>query len=181
MHEKKTLGIMLSVIIIISFAVFLGVTQVIGVPLWWIFSGVVELSGVGPPRLLIEVSPESPMNIGDKITATVTNSSSKLPVENAEVDVIHDSMNFKYYTDSNGQVVFEYLGEVTVAQAQMNGIGSSQYVALPKVPDVWVRGIYGAIGGAVASGFFGALFMFLFQKRQSKTTKIRSPRKIRKK
>ena len=179
--NKKKIAIILGVFIAVTFISFLGVTQVVGVPLWWIFSGFREMSSIAIPKLLIKVSPESPINIGERITVTVTNSSSKLPVENAEVDVTHDSMSFNYYTDFNGQTTFEYLGEVTVVQAQMNGIDPSQHVALPKVPDVWVRGIYEAVGGAVASGFFSALFTFLFMKRQPKTTKIQTPRKLRKK
>ncbi len=174
--QKKTLeiiGIILVVFVAVGFVSFLGITQIVGVPLWWTFRNIHEMSVIGLTKLLIEVAPEAPMNIGDEITVTVTNSSSKLPVQDAEVDVIKDSMSFKFYTDSNGQATFEYLGEVTVVQAQMDGINPSQPVAIPKVPDTWVRETYiSLIGGGVISGFFSALFGFMFERTLSKKHKV---------
>lgn len=172
-RKLEVIGIILVVFMAIGFVAFLGITQVVGVPLWWTFRNLREMSVIGLPKLLIEVSPEAPMSIGDRITVTVTNSSSKLPVQHAEVDVSKDNMSFKFYTDSNGQTTFEYLGEVTVVQAQMDGIDPSSPVALPKVPDAWVRGTYiSIIGGAIISGFFSALFTVMFQRTLSKKPKV---------
>ena len=51
------------------------------VPTWWVFRNVKLLDIATPSQLILEVSPKTPHNIGEEITATVTNSSSQLPVQ----------------------------------------------------------------------------------------------------
>jgi len=178
--KKKSVATLLGVFIIISFALFIFVTQILAVPLWWIFSFVKELSGVGQPKLLVQVSPETPFSIGEKITVTVTNSSSKLPVENAEVSIMKDGIHVTVYTDSRGQASSDYFGEVTVIVAQKTGIDSSDPIAIPKMPDIWVRNVLVAIGSAVVGGLVSGFSAYILQQRKERSSKTVSKRTTRK-
>lgn len=150
--KKKSLATLLGVFVLVFFVLFISVTQILAVPLWWIFGFTKSLSTGELPKLLVKVSPETPLNIGEKITVNVTNSLSQLPVEDAEVSIMKDGIHVSVYTDSRGQALFEYFGEVTVIVAQKTGIESSYPIAIPKTPDIWVRNAFVAIGGAIVGG-----------------------------
>jgi len=111
------------------------------------------------------------------ITVTVTNSSSQLPVEGAEVSVLKDGMELTLFTDSQGQAFFEYFGEVTVVMAQKTGIDHSRPVTVPKTPDIWIRNAFLSLGIAVIGGFVSGVSTYILQQRKGKTTKKRVTRK----
>jgi len=182
MEKKRPLTI-LSVALLVSFTISIVATQVYGVPLWWIFGGF-KLSTVQLPKLVAKVSPETPLSIGEKITVTVTNSSSQLPVEGAEVSVIKDGMNIALHTDSNGQTIFEYFGEVSVVSAHKNGIDPSDPIAIPKMPDKWVRDTFGSLAIGVISGVVSGGTAYMLQRRKGhpepskgQTKRKRTPRR----
>lgn len=170
--QKKSLATRLLVFLLIFFIVFIGVTQILGVPLWWIF-GFLKPFSIGPPpsKLLVSISPETPLSIGEMMTVTVTNSSSQLPVEDAEVSVMKDGMQINLSTDSQGKASFEYFGAITVIVAKKTGIESSTPVAIPKIPDIWVINVGVSFASAVVSGIVGAFAIHVFQQRRKKTTR----------
>lgn len=179
--QKKTLTTVFLIFFSVSFVMFIGVTQIFGVPLWWIFSSL-PMSIVQKPRLLVSVSPETPLTIGEMITVTVTNSSSQLPVEDAEVSVMKDGTYITtLYTDSTGQAFFEYFGEVTVVIASKTGIDSSMLISIPKGPVAWVRNTLLSLGIAVVGGFISGFTGYMFQKRKEKTTGKKITRKTKRK
>ena len=173
--QKKTLGTFLLIFLLVSFAVFIVITQILGVPLWWIFGFIIPLSTVQKPRLLVSVSPATPLTIGEMITVTVTNSSSQLPVEDAEVLVRKDGTYITtQYTDSEGQVFFEFFGEVTIVVAQKTGIDSSMLTAIPKAPALWVRATLISVGIGVVTGVVSGFTRYMLQKRETtRKTKTR--------
>ena len=164
--EKKRLVTILAVFLVVSFLIFVLVTQVLGVPLWWVFGSLVPLSIVQRPRLVVEVSPESPRNIGEIINVTVTNSSSKLPVEGAKVSAVKDGMEVTLYADSQGQTSFEFFGEVTVLTAEKTGINPSRPVAIPKAPAEWVRDTQGSLVIGIITGVAGSITTHILQRKK---------------
>ena len=166
--QKKRVVTFLLIFLLVFFVVFIGITQILGIPLWWIFGFLKPLSIVPQPKLLVTVSPETPLSIGERITVTVTNSSSQLPVNEAEVLVKKDGMEITLHTDSEGQAFFEYFGEVTVIIAQKTGIESSTPIAIPKLPDAWVRGALISLGSAVVSGIVSGYSANIFRERKRK-------------
>ncbi len=102
------------------------------------------------------------------ITVTVTNSSSQLPVEGAEVLVSKDGTYITtLYTDSEGEAFFDFFGEVTIVVAQKTGIDSSTPVAIPKAPAKWVRDIFISLGIAMVGGFVSGFTRHnMLQKRE---------------
>lgn len=165
MHKKDVVTFFL-VFVLVFFVIFIGITQILGVPLWWIFRGVRPLSIVQPPKLIVEVSPDTPLNIGEIITVGVTNSSSKLPVESAEVSLTKDGMSITLYTDSQGKAYFEYFGEVTVVTAQKTGINPSTPVSIPKLPVGWIRNTSLSLGIAVVGGVVSGFTNHLLKQRE---------------
>lgn len=158
--DKKILGYTVAVFIIVGFLVFVASTQVLGIPLWWVFRNLVPLSTVQPEsRFDITINPEAPTNIGDSILITVLNASDQMPVEGAKVslrkdgDHIHD-----YYTNVSGQVRVEYVGEVTVIEVSKTDFKTS-LEAIPHAPARWVRdqttsmiiGVISAVAGSVTT------------------------------
>jgi len=166
--NKKRLTTFLIIFILVFFIIFVLITQILAVPLWWIFGFLHPLSVVGPSKLLVKVSPETPLNIGEKITVTVMNSSNQLPVEDAKVSAVKDSMNITIYTDSNGQASFEYFGEVTVIVAQKAGIDSSDPIAIPKTPDIWVTNTLISFGSAIFGSLITVFGTYIIQKRTAR-------------
>jgi len=169
--QKKNLVTFLLIFLLVFFVVFIGITQILGIPLWWIFGFLKPLSIIPQPKLLVTVSPETPLSVGERITVTVTNSSSQLPVNEAEVLLKKDGMEITLHTDSEGQAFFEYFGEVTVIIAQKTGIDSSTPIAIPKLPDAWVRGALISLGSAVVGGLVSGYGTHIFRERKGKTTK----------
>jgi hypothetical protein len=158
-----------SVSLLVFFLLFVSVTQILGVPLWWIVSFLKPFSVFPPPpKLQVAVSPETPRNVGEMITVTVTNSSSRLPVEDVEVSVMKDGMNITLHTDTNGQAFFEYFGEVTVIVAQKAGIEPSTPVSIPKLPDAWVRNTVVSFASGIVGGFIGGVIPYLLQRKKTR-------------
>jgi hypothetical protein len=173
--KQKRLLITFVVVLSVFFLLLVLITQVLGVPLWYVF-GIKKLQIADNPYLLMQVSPESPSNIGERITVTITNSSSGLPVVNVTVHITKDSMNFDKYTDFDGKVTFDYLGEVTVVSATKDGILSSDFSAIPKAPEGWVRNYQASIISAAFGSLLSGLITFMIQRKTAKNTTIRSPR-----
>ena len=178
--QKKDIATFLLIFLLIHSIVFISLTQILGVPLWWIIKFFPLMNIAPPPKLLVIVSPQSPMSIGKTITVTVTNSSSQLPVEDAEVSVMKDGMHIILYTDSQGQASFEYFGAITVVRAKKTGIEPSTPVAIPKMPDAWVMNILVSFGSAAVGGVIGAFAMHMLQQRRKRTEK-RVTRKAKRK
>jgi len=164
--RKKDVATIVLVFILVFFIIFIGITQILGVPLWWIFGWMIPLSIVQPPKLVVEVYPDTPLKIGEMITVTVTNSSSKLPVEGAEVSVMKDGISITLYTDPQGKAYFEYFGEVTIIIAQQAGINPSTPVSIPKLPDGWIRNTLLSLGIAVVGGVVSGFTTRLLKQRK---------------
>lgn len=165
--KKKSLATLFMVFIVVFFVVFLVVTQILAVPLWWVFGFMKSLSLVEMPKLLVKVSPETPLNIGEEITVTVTNSSSQLPVEDAEVSIMKDGTNITaIHTDSRGQAVCDYLGEVTIIVVQKTGFDSSYPIPIPKMPDAWVRSLLISVGSAIIGGLITVFGTHVLRERK---------------
>ena len=186
--NKKNLGVFVLVFLLVGTTVgailFVGTLQYQNVPIWWVFRNLKSLQLATPAELILKVSPETPHNIGEEITATVTNSSSKLPVQGAEVVITKDDIKEKSFTNADGIATFQYLGEVTIVKVQMEGINPSGYVAIPHSPDTYVQGTNNAIINGVISGSLSSippiLAMYFIQRRKS-TTITKRPRGVKKK
>jgi len=166
---RKNLLIVVSVSLLVFFLLFVSVTQILGVPFWWIFGSLKPFSvSPPPPELQVAVSPETPMNIGEIIIVTVTNSSDKLPVEDAEISVMKDGISVTLFTDANGQASFEYFGEVTVITAKKTGIESSTPVSIPKLPEAWIRSTIVSLASGIAGGFVSGIIPYLLQKKKTR-------------
>jgi len=176
--QKKNLASFLLVFIALSFILFIVITQILAIPLWWIFGFIHPLSSIGLPTLVVKVSPENPLIPNENITVTVTNSSSQLPVEDAEVTVQKDGTEITLYTDSNGQAFFPYFGEVTVITAQKSGFASSNIVAIPTEPIGWVLGVLSSLGTGIVSGLVVAFASEKLRKRKARITKKKASRKF---
>jgi hypothetical protein len=166
--QKKKLASFLTVYIVVALVLFVVITQILAIPLWWIFGFVTRLSTVGLPTLVLKVSPDNP-SPNENVIVTVTNSSSQLSVENANVTVQQSGTTMTLYTDSNGQVVFRYLGEITIVNAQKSGFQSSNYAAIPSAPHGWVNGVLSSIGASIVSGLVVAFASDRLTKRRAKT------------
>lgn len=156
------------------------VISVLGVPLWWAFP-IKSLSSVGLPTLVVQVSPQTPKNFNDQITVSVTNSSNQMPIEGAEVLVNIEGMSAlqPLYTNSTGQATFPYVGKITIVQANIDGIDSTQ-VAIPAEPASWVSAKLDAYGSAAVGGLVSAFAVWALPKRKSKPKKRNQVRKARK-
>src|SRR4030043_90543 len=101
----RKLWIPITSLIVVFFLVFIILTQVLGIPIWWVFRNIVSLSGMSTiSKFDVTVNPEVPTTINENIVVTVLNMSSKIPVENATVSVYKDSGFISdYYTDSYGK------------------------------------------------------------------------------
>ncbi len=166
--NKKTLEVTFSTLIVVVF-VFLVSTQIFGIPLWWVFRGMVPLSIIQfESKFDVTINPEAPMNIGDKVTVTVRNASNNAPVANAKVSVKKDGTYiFDYYTDSNGQTDIEYVGEVTVIEVSKQGF-KTLMEAIPHAPDKWVREQNYSIASGVIGGISGSVMTYLLPQKRKK-------------
>lgn len=186
MNRKKLEILVLTFLLVgttVGAIIFVETLQYQNVPIWWVFRNLKSLQLATPSQLILEVSPETPHNIGEEITATVTNSSSMLPVQGAEVDITKDGTSKKVFTNANGIATFQYLGEVTVVQVQMDGINPSGYVAIPHSPDMYVQGRNNAIINGVVSGVLSSippiLATYFIQRRKTTTDPEQPKRKIK--
>lgn len=161
----------------VSLIVFMIIIQILGVPLWWLFRGLVPLSGVELNHSLgVEVSPAVPSNIGDNVVVIVRDTFNHSLVSGATVSVYKDSGFIRnYYTDDEGTIAITYVGEVTIISVEKDGYKGSMQ-AIPQVPDKYVREQNNAIIGALAGGFPSAILVFILQYKfmnPKKTTRRR--------
>jgi hypothetical protein len=176
---KKLIALLAS-LIVVFFLVFIILTQILGVPLWWVFRNIVPLSGVSiSSKFDVTVNPDVPTTIGESITVTVRNMTSEIPVENATVSVYKDSGFINdYYTDNNGETSITYVGEVTVIKVNKEGFDGT-VEAIPQVPDKYVRDQNNAIIGGLVSGISSSILIVVLQQRLAKRKPIRKKRNIR--
>lgn len=168
MDQKSVSTSILSFVLVFSL-VFIVVTQLLGIPFWWLFAGV-ELSGIAPlnSKFDVTVNPESPFNIGDSVLVTVKNVTDQMPVENAQVSIKRDAdLIMSYHTDNNGQTTVEYVGEVTIIEVSKDGF-DSQIQALPHAPDKWVIDRYWSIISGIISGVAVFFITYRFQNKSTK-------------
>lgn len=167
--KRKTVGYIVAVLILIGFFAFLASTQVLGIPLWWVFRGLVPLSIVELEfRFNISINPEAPRNIGESVLVTVLNASNQMPVEGAKVslrkngDHIHD-----YYTNATGQTLVEYVGEVTIIEVSKTGF-KTVIEAIPNAPAKWVRDQNISLGIGVISAIVGSITTYILQNKRKR-------------
>ncbi len=164
--NTKILSILFSSFIIVGFTAFLISTQILRIPLWWVFRGVVPLSAVQlESNFDVTISPETPAVIGESIMVTVRNDSDSMPVENAKVAVKKNGdLVFEYLTNSSGHTQVEYVGEVTVIEVSKSGFNPT-IEAIPNAPAKWVRDRNSSIISGLLSGLVGSIASYLFKKR----------------
>ncbi len=174
-NKIKLIGVFLG----LWFIIFIVTTQIFGIPLWWVFRGVVPLSGVPmESEFNILISPDAPKNIGDSVLVIVFNASDQMPVEGAKVSLRKDGTHiFDYYTNIDGQTTIEYVGEVTIIEVSKSDFKSS-LEAIPDSPEPWVSGMLIAMLVAIVGGVAVSLTTYMLPiKRDAKTDK--RPRKSR--
>jgi hypothetical protein len=167
--DKKPVGISILSLVLVSFLVFIVVTQILGIPFWWLFRGIFP-SSIIPlnSKFDVSVKPEAPINIGDSLVVTVKNVTDQMPVENAQVSVKKDGdLIANYYTDSKGQTTAEYVGEVTIIEVSKDGF-DSDIQAIPHAPDKWVRDQYWSIISGIITGVVVSFITYRFQNKPTK-------------
>ena len=159
--DKRRIEISITSFVLVFFLVFIVMTQILGIPFWWLFKGIFPLSGLAlNSKFDVTVNPEAPVNIGDNVLVTVKNVTDQNPVENAQVSVKRDADVIKsYYTDNNGQATVEYVGEVTIIEISKDGF-DSDIQALPHAPDKWVRDRYWSILSGIISCIIADVTVF---------------------
>ncbi len=167
------------VFIVVFFVLFVTVVSVLGVPLWWAFP-LKTLSSASLSQLIVQFSPEVPLQTGDLVTLTVINSSSCIPVDGAEITIAMQGLTpLTLMTNSTGQVAFQYAGVITVIQANMDELASSNPIVIPEKPVEWVNSANIAFGSSIAGGFISALpSWLLLSKKKAKAR--RAPRRAKK-
>lgn len=164
--NRKIIGYSLAVFFVVGFFVFMASTQVLGIPLWWVLRGVPLSTVPLESRFNITINPEAPTNIGDSVLVTVLNASDQMSVEGAKVslrkngDHIHD-----YYTNASGQVLVEYVGEVTIIEVSKTDF-KTVIEAIPHAPAKWVGDQNNSIVGAIVSGVVGSVTMYILQSKR---------------
>jgi hypothetical protein len=168
--------------ILVFFVVTIMVAQMLGVPLWWLFRGLVPSSVIGPNDTLnVVVNPEVPSVISQTVTVTVTNASDKIPVIDATVSVYKDSgFICDFYTDNKGESIISYLGPVTIIKVSKDGYQSSME-AIPNSPDEYVQNQNNAIIGGLISGIPSVILTIFLQKKLAAQKPTRKKRKTSKK
>ena len=166
--RKKVLGYIIAVFVIIGFIAFIASTQVLGIPLWWIFRNFAPLSTVPlESRFDVTINPEAPINIGDDVLVTVLNASDKMPVEGVKVSLQKDGEHiYDYYTNTSGKVIVEYVGEVTIIEVSKTDF-KTVLEAIPHAPDKWVRDQYTAMIIGVVSAVVGSVTTYVLQSKKT--------------
>lgn len=128
--ELLTFLALFLLIFIVFFALF---SQLLEVPLWWIFRGL-PLLGTRAEPLNVTVAP-GPYSVGDRILVTVRAAVGGYPVENASVAVYRNcELMYSVLTNSTGQAVIRYPGETTVIIVSKEGYLTGTRV-LPRDPE----------------------------------------------
>ncbi len=164
-NSQKTIIVFLTLLILI----FVITTQLLGVPFWWIFSGLKTLSIDPPPESEFSISftPKTPETIGDEVLVTVCNSSDKIPVKNAKVLLQKDGAHiFDYYTDIDGQTIVEYVGDVSIIQVSKSNF-TTVLQAIPNAPEKWVNSSIISLLIAVVGAIVGSLTTYLLENKFS--------------
>lgn len=142
--------------------------QILGVPLWWVFRNLKPLSVVQLESRFEVLINKTPTNIGDKVLVTVLNATSHMPVQGAKVSLRKDGVYiYDYYTNASGQVLVEYLGEVTIIEVNKTGFETA-LEAIPPNPPKWVRNSIISIVTGIISAVVGSVMMYTLQERRKR-------------
>jgi len=149
---------------------FVAFTQVLGIPLWWVFRNIALLSTVQPEsRFDMTINPEAPTNIGDSVLITVLNASDQMPVEGAKVSLKKDGdYIFDYYTNASGQVLVEYVGEITVIEVSKTDF-KTVLEAIPHAPAKWVRDQSTSMVIGIVSAVAGSVTTYILQNKRKRS------------
>ena len=141
MQKKKArLVTVLTVAVLVGFVVYLGSTQAYGIPIWWVFRGIIPQSVVQPDVLLVTINPISPSQIGENELATVKDASTGQPLQGVNLTVYFGGgAVFSTSTDSQGVASFSYAGSPTIIDFAKSGYSSKMEV-IPDAPEQWVNG-----------------------------------------
>jgi len=167
--DKKIPAFDLMALLGVCLIIFILSTQILGVPLWWVFRGIVRLSIIRiEDEFKLTVSPES-ASVGDSVLVTVRNATDNSLVENAKISLYKNGDHiYDYYTDSRGQVEVEYVGEVTIIEVSKTGF-KTEMQAIPESPTSWMNRELWSFISAVISGSVVAVFTHILQRRRKKT------------
>lgn len=114
----------------------------------------------------VEVSPITPIFLGQEITIVVADKENHFPIQAAKVSVSKDgSRIIELYTNENGLVTIEYLGVVTIITVEKEGYFTVMKV-VPRIPDKWIMGIITGIGLASVSA--GINYWFLKKRKKAR-------------
>lgn len=151
--------------VVVFFIVFIVVTQLFSIPLAWLFGRMIPLSALQLERnMSVEVNPSTPILPGQEIRITVADKENHFPIQAAIVGVSKDgSKLIDLYTDENGLVITEYLGEVTIITVGKEGYSSVMKV-IPRLPIKWIMGIITAVVAGVATD----MIIYFFRKKRKK-------------
>lgn len=153
--------------VVVFFIVFIVVTQLFSIPLAWLFGRMIPLSALPLKRnMSVEVSPITPIFLGQEITIVATDKENHFPIQTAKVSVSKDgSRIIELYTNENGLVTIEYLGVVTIITVEKEDYFTVMKV-VPRIPDKWIMGIITGIGLASVSA--GINYWFLKKRKKKK-------------
>lgn len=166
--NRKIIGYSLAVFFVVGFFVFMASTQVLGIPLWWVLRGVPLSTVPLESRFNITINPETPTNIGDSVLVTVLNASDQMPVEGAKVSLRKDGDHiFDYYTNVSGQVLVEYVGEITIIEVSKTDF-KTVLEAIPHAPARWVRDQYTSMVVGIISGVATSVTTYLLQNKRKR-------------
>lgn len=169
--QRKTIGTFLLIFLSVSFVIFVITTLILGIPLWWVFR-LFPLSSTSLEfKFDVAINPEAPTSIGESVLVTILNASNQIPVEGAKVSLRKDGTHiFDYYTDANGQVLVEYVGEVTIIEISKTDF-ETVLEAIPHAPAKWVRDQYTSIVAGIISGVVASVATYMLQNKRKSQDK----------
>jgi len=131
-------------------------------------SNLVPLSIVQPESRFEILINTTPTNVGDEVLVTVLNATNHMPVQGAEVSLRKDGAYiYDYYTNASGQVLVEYVGEVTIIEVSKTGFKTALEAISPNPPK-WVRDLNISTVGGVISAVVRSVTMYTLQERRKR-------------
>lgn len=119
--------------------------------------------------LVVLVSPESPVMLGERLQLTVMNASSS-PVYGATVEIkFNANPVFSTSTDEAGHAFFEYPGQTTMISVSKEGY-TSAFVVVPKTLDPPIWSIAGTIATIVSVAAGSATAVYFGIRHRKKNT-----------
>ena len=166
--NKKNLVYTAATFFIVCFLAFIISTQILGVPLWWVLRKLALFSIFQPESRFEIIINTTPTDIGDEVLVTVLNATNHMPVQGAKVSLRKDGIYIHdYYTNASGQVLVEYLGEVTIIEVSKTGF-KTKVEAIPPNPPKWVRNLIISVVTGVVSAVVGSVTMYRLQERRKR-------------